>query len=121
MNTEFAELAEGLAAAERALKPGGLLAVVTFHSLEDRIVKRFLQLASGQEANANRYAPARTDTTARFELVTRRAVGPDDDELAMNPRSRSAKLRVARRTAAPALALNPADLGVPQIVKKGRR
>ncbi len=121
VNTEFTELAEGLAAAERALKPGGLLAVVTFHSLEDRIVKRFLQLASGHEANANRYAPAKTDTTARFDLVTRRAVGPDDAEQAANPRSRSAKLRVARRTAAPALPLDPADLGVPQIVKKGRR
>ncbi|MBA3910088.1 MAG: 16S rRNA (cytosine(1402)-N(4))-methyltransferase [Rhodobacter sp.] len=121
VNTEFSELAEGLAAAERALKPGGLLAVVTFHSLEDRIVKRFFQLASGQEANANRYAPARSDVTARFELVTRRAVGPDEAELAANPRSRSAKLRVARRTAAPYMALDPADLGVPQIVKKGRR
>ncbi len=121
VNTEFTELAEGLAAAERALKPGGMLAVVTFHSLEDRIVKRFFQLASGHEANANRYAPAKTDTTARFDLVTRRAVGPDDAEQAANPRSRSAKLRVARRTGAPALALDPADMGVPQIVKKGRR
>ncbi len=121
VNTEFTELAEGLAAAERALKPGGLLAVVTFHSLEDRIVKRFLQLASGAESNANRYAPAKTDTTARFDLVTRRAVGPDDAEVAANPRARSAKLRVARRTAAPALALDPADLGVPQVARKGRR
>jgi len=121
VNTEFSELAEGLAAAERALRPGGLIAVVTFHSLEDRIVKRFFQLASGQEANANRYAPAKTDTTARFELVTRRAVGPDDAEVAANPRSRSAKLRVARRTAAPPLALDPAEFGVPQITKKGRR
>jgi 16S rRNA (cytosine1402-N4)-methyltransferase len=121
VNTEFSELAEGLAAAERALKPGGLLAVVTFHSLEDRIVKRFLQLASGHEANANRYAPAKTDTTARFDLITRRAVTADADELARNPRSRSAKLRVARRTAAPSLPLDPADLGVPQVQKKGRR
>ena len=121
VNTEFAELAEGLAAAERALKPGGLLAVVTFHSLEDRIVKRFLQLASGHEANANRYAPAKTDTTARFDMVTRKAVAPDDVELARNPRSRSAKLRIARRTNAPALALDPADLGVPDPRPKGRR
>ncbi len=121
VNTEFTELAEGLAAAERALKPGGLLAVVTFHSLEDRIVKRFFQLASGHEANANRYAPAKTDTTARFDLVTRRAVTADEAELAANPRSRSAKLRVARRTAAPPQAINPADLGVPQIIRKGRR
>ncbi|WP_374641764.1 16S rRNA (cytosine(1402)-N(4))-methyltransferase RsmH [Tabrizicola sp.] len=121
VNTEFSELAEGLAAAERALKPGGLLAVVTFHSLEDRIVKRFFQLASGHEANANRYAPAKADTTARFDLVTRKPVAPDEDEIARNPRARSAKLRVARRTAAPAQAIDPADLGVPQIRPKGRR
>lgn len=121
VNTEFTELTEGLAAAERALKPGGVLAVVTFHSLEDRIVKRFFQLASGHEANANRYAPAKADTKARFDLVTRRAVGPDETELAANPRSRSAKLRVARRTAAPAQDIDPAELGVPQIRPKGRR
>jgi 16S rRNA (cytosine1402-N4)-methyltransferase len=121
VNTEFQELAEGLNAAERALKPGGLLAVVTFHSLEDRIVKRFFQLASGHEANANRYAPARADTTARFEMVTRKAVAPDDAEVARNPRARSAKLRVGRRTTAPAKMLAPAELGLPEIQKKGRR
>jgi 16S rRNA (cytosine1402-N4)-methyltransferase len=121
VNAEFSQLAEGLAAAERALKPGGLLAVVTFHSLEDRIVKRFLQLASGHEANANRYAPARAETAARFDLVTRRAVVPDAAEIARNPRARSAKLRVARRTAAPPLALLPADLGLPDLRPKGRR
>ena len=121
VNAEFAELAEGLAAAERALKPGGMLAVVTFHSLEDRIVKRFFQIASGAEANTNRYAPARADTTARFELITRRATSPDDDEVNANPRSRSAKLRVARRTHAPAMTLDPAQIDVPQLTRKGRR
>lgn len=121
VNTEFQELAEGLAAAERALKPGGKLAVVTFHSLEDRIVKRFFQLASGHEANANRYAPARETTTARFEMITRRAVGPDEGELAANPRARSAKLRVGRRTAAAPQPIAPEALGVPQFRKKGRR
>jgi 16S rRNA (cytosine1402-N4)-methyltransferase len=121
VNTEFQELAEGLNAAERALKPGGLLAVVTFHSLEDRIVKRFFQLASGHEANANRYAPAKADTEARFEMVTRKAVAPDADEVARNPRARSAKLRVGRRTDAPAKTLAPAELGLPEIQKKGRR
>jgi 16S rRNA (cytosine1402-N4)-methyltransferase len=121
VNTEFTELADGLAAAERALKPGGHLAVVTFHSLEDRIVKRFFQLASGAEANANRYAPARAEDAARFTLVTRRAIAPDDAELARNPRSRSAKLRVGRRTTMPARAIDPAALGVPQFQKKGRR
>nr|WP_156790741.1 16S rRNA (cytosine(1402)-N(4))-methyltransferase RsmH [Rhodobacter sp. SW2] len=115
VNTEFSELVEGLAAAERALKPGGLLAVVTFHSLEDRIVKRFFQLRSGNEANANRYAPAKAEDAPRFDLVTRRAVAPDDAELAENPRARSAKLRVGRRTEAPAGTSDPAALGVPMI------
>ena len=120
VNAEFSELAQGLAAAERALKPGGLLAVVTFHSLEDRIVKRFLQLASGHESNANRYAPATTQAVARFDLITK-AIGPDDQELAENPRARSAKLRVARRTDAPALSLDPSQIDVPQLTQKGRR
>jgi 16S rRNA (cytosine1402-N4)-methyltransferase len=122
VNTEFQELADGLQAAERALKPGGRLAVVTFHSLEDRIVKRFFQIASGTESNANRYAPAKADTTARFEMITRKAVAPDDGELAENPRARSAKLRVARRTHAPSAPIAPDLLGLPVIQpKKGRR
>lgn len=121
VNAEFDALADGLMAAERALKPGGRLAVVTFHSLEDRIVKRFFALRSGGEANANRYAPETPGDAPRFTLVTRRAVAPDDSELAANPRSRSAKLRVAQRTGAPAGPVNPADLGVPQFHRKGRR
>lgn len=123
VNAEFSELVQGLGAAERALKPGGLLAVVTFHSLEDRVVKRFFQAASGEEPNSNRYAPAKSGTTARFELVTRKAVGPDDQELEENPRARSAKLRVARRTAAPAMAPDAAKLDAPDLpqTKKGRR
>jgi 16S rRNA (cytosine1402-N4)-methyltransferase len=108
-------------AAERALKPGGKLAVVTFHSLEDRIVKRFLLQRSGGEANANRYAPATHADAPRFTLVTRRATAPDDQELAENPRARSAKLRVALRTAAPAGSVEPDQLGVPSIQRKGRR
>jgi 16S rRNA (cytosine1402-N4)-methyltransferase len=121
VNTEFQELAEGLNAAERALKPGGLLAVVTFHSLEDRIVKRFFQLASGHDPNANRYAPAKADTVARFDMVTRKAVAPDEAEVARNPRARSAKLRIGRRTDGPAKTLSAGDLGLPEIQKKGRR
>ncbi|MFZ1469386.1 MAG: 16S rRNA (cytosine(1402)-N(4))-methyltransferase RsmH [Paracoccaceae bacterium] len=121
VNAEFTELAEGLAAAERALRPGGKLAVVTFHSLEDRIVKRFFQLASGQEANANRYAPATTQITARFTLASRKAIAADADELARNPRSRSAKLRVGIRTDAPAAPIPPTDLGLPTFSRKGRR
>ena len=126
VNAEFSELAAGLAAAERALKPGGLLAVVTFHSLEDRIVKRFFQLASGGEAQSNRYAPARVEDAARFDLVTRRAVAPDAVELAANPRSRSAKLRIGRRTSVAPRLLAPAALAVPHLPEthqpsKGRR
>lgn len=124
VNAEFSELFEGLAGAEAALAPGGLLAVVTFHSLEDRIVKRFLLSASGAEPSANRYAPERAGTAPRFTLVTRRAVAPDEAELAANPRARSAKLRVARRTEAPARRPDPAALGVPLLPnrpQKGRR
>ncbi|MBP9950156.1 MAG: 16S rRNA (cytosine(1402)-N(4))-methyltransferase RsmH [Cypionkella sp.] len=123
VNAEFSELVQGLAAAERALKPGGLLAVVTFHSLEDRVVKRFFQQAAGETPNSNRYAPATESTTVRFDLVTRKAVGPDEVELEENPRARSAKLRVARRTAAPALAPEQGSLDAPDLPtqKKGRR
>ncbi len=121
VNAEFTELAQGLAAAERALKPGGLIAVVTFHSLEDRIVKRFFQLASGADSNANRYAPAKAETTARFTLLTKRAIEADADELTENPRARSAKLRVARRTDAPALTMAMADIDVPLATRSPRK
>lgn len=118
VNDEFGELADGLMAAERALKPGGKLAVVTFHSLEDRIVKRFMQLRSGAEANANRYAPARAATVAAFRQTIRRAVGPDAVELAQNPRARSAKLRVATRTDAPAAPVSREALGLPSLAER---
>ena len=121
VNTEFDELAQGLAAAERILRPGGRLAVVTFHSLEDRIVKRFLTLASGAEPAANRYAPARADTAPRWTLSPKKAIAPDAAELAANPRARSAKLRVATRTDSPPVTLPPAALGLPDISRKGRR
>ena len=121
VNNEYGELAEGLMAAERALKPGGKLAVVTFHSVEDRMVKRFLQLRAGKTANANRFAPATEEVTPAWRIDTRKAIGPDDAELAANPRSRSAKLRVATRLDAPAEAVDPADLGMPMKRKKGGR
>jgi len=120
VNNEYGELAEGLMAAERALKPGGQLAVVTFHSVEDRMVKRFLQARSGGMANSNRYAPEVVQDIAAFEVKKRKAIGPDDDELAINPRSRSAKLRVAVRTDAPAAAIDPAKLGMPMMHKGGK-
>jgi 16S rRNA (cytosine1402-N4)-methyltransferase len=125
VNGEFDQLVAALCAAERALKDGGLLAVVTFHSLEDRVVKRFFQTASGDAPNANRYAPLADKTTARFDLMTRKPIAPDDAELTANPRARSAKLRVARRTAAPAQALGGAALDAPMLpntgAQKGRR
>lgn len=120
MNAEFDSLAEGLAAAGRALRPGGLLAVVTFHSLEDRIVKRFFQSRS-TGSQGNRYAPAAQTLTPSFAMVTRKAVGPDDVELAENPRARSARLRVGRRTAAAAHRLDPAAMDVPLLPARGRR
>lgn len=119
VNDEYGQLADGLSAAERALKPGGLLAVVTFHSVEDRMVKRFLQARAGKTGNANRYAPETEKDAPAFEILTRKAVGPDDQELAENPRSRSAKLRVARRTDAPAGDVARTALGMP--LRKGER
>jgi 16S rRNA (cytosine1402-N4)-methyltransferase len=120
VNDEFGQLVAGLAAAERALRPGGLLAVVTFHSLEDRIVKRFFAEAAGG-AGGSRHAPVATSRPARFEPVTRRAVAPDAAEVAQNPRARSALLRIGRRTAAPAAAPDPAALGAPALpARKGR-
>lgn len=115
VNAEFDELAEGLAAAERALRPGGVLAVVTFHSLEDRVVKRFFQLRSGQSPQSSRHAPDRPGDAPRFTPVTRRATVPDEAERAANPRSRSARLRVGRRTDAPAGRADPRALGLPRL------
>lgn len=121
VNDEFGQLEAGLAAAERALKPGGHLAVVTFHSLEDRVVKRFFQMRSGAEGQGSRHAPARTAETPAFTMATRRAIGPDAAELAENPRARSAKLRVGRRTDAPAGRAATDSLALPRLpVKKGR-
>jgi 16S rRNA (cytosine1402-N4)-methyltransferase len=102
LNAELDELEEGLAAAERALRPGGRLAVVTFHSLEDRIVKRFFRERSGGMPAGSRHRPALVDPKEpTFERVAK-PVSPAERELAANPRSRSARLRSAVRTAAPA-------------------
>lgn len=119
VNDEYGELFAGLAAAERALAPGGRLAVVTFHSVEDRMVKRFLLERSGGAANPSRHAPEAETAPAAFEIVTRKAVAADEDELARNPRARSAKLRVARRTQAPAGTVDARALGMP-VLKGGR-
>jgi 16S rRNA (cytosine1402-N4)-methyltransferase len=102
VNGELNELEEGLTATEQVLTAGGRLAVVSFHSLEDRIVKRFLREASGTEARASRHVPdAPVRTAPVFEKVAR-AVRPSEAEILRNPRARSATLRAAVRTAAPA-------------------
>jgi len=112
VNDEFGQLVAGLEAAERALRPGGQMAVVSFHSLEDRVVKRFLTLRSGGGGNSNRYAPQAVTEAPRFDRLSK-GIGPDAEELAENPRARSARLRVARRTEAPAGAVDRAALGLP--------
>ncbi|UAK26443.1 16S rRNA (cytosine(1402)-N(4))-methyltransferase RsmH [Sphingomonas nostoxanthinifaciens] len=109
VNRELGELEDGLAAAERVLAPGGRLAVVSFHSLEDRIVKRFLKERSGVTAGSRHLPDLTADAPApSFEAVAK-PVRADEAEVARNPRSRSATLRVARRTAA-----------APQGLRKGR-
>lgn len=120
VNEEYDELFQGLMAAERALKPGGKLAVVTFHSIEDRMVKRFMQARAGAQGRANRYAPEIEQPDPQFKLKSRKAIGPDDQELAENPRSRSAKLRVAIRTDAPAGSIDAASLSMPRLKEPTR-
>ncbi len=95
VNDELGQLAGGLAAAARVLKPQGRLAVISFHSLEDRMVKTFL---AGDSGHASRHRPPTALSPPAFEVLTRRPVTPDEEELRANPRARSAKLRAATRT-----------------------
>ncbi len=119
VNDEYGELIGGLEAAERALKPGGILAVVTFHSIEDRMVKRFLQDRSDGGGGGSRHAPVQAVTERQFTLKSRKAITADEAELAANPRSRSAKLRVAVRTDAAPGVTDRKALGMP-LLKGGR-
>ncbi len=103
VNDELGQLARGLCAAEQALAPGGRLAVVSFHSLEDRIVKRFLAERSGRGQAGSRLLPGEPSAPEpTFEIVGRQPVVAGDAETSINPRARSARLRVAARTGAPA-------------------
>ncbi len=103
VNDELGEVNRGLAAAERLLAPGGRLVVVSFHSLEDRVVKDFLKERSGGGARPSRHLPAVAAAKApSFRLLTRKPVVPSTEETAANSRARSARLRVAERTPAPA-------------------
>jgi len=106
VNGELDELVAGLAGAEAVLVPGGRLAVVAFHSLEDRIVKQFLREASGAIAGGSRHLPQTVSGAARFERVSK-AIRPGEEEIERNPRARSATLRWAMRTAVPPRAAKP--------------
>ena len=104
VNDELGQLVRALLAAEKLLRPTGRLVVVTFHSLEDRIVKRFFANRAGLEASPSRHAPAASREEPTFRLVYSKALIPGDEEIAENPRARSAKLRAGERLSAPARA-----------------
>ena len=117
VNDELSELAQGLGAAERCLRPGGRLVVVTFHSLEDRIVKRFLSARSGKKIGGSRHLPEQSikSELSSFRILNSRPLTPSKGEFEVNPRARSARLRAAVRTDAPAWPLDVAQLGLPSI------
>jgi 16S rRNA (cytosine1402-N4)-methyltransferase len=101
VNDELGELVRALHAAERILKPGGRLVVVTFHSLEDRIVKQFFAARTGRAPAGSRHLPTAAAPEPTFDAITRGPVGPSEQEMAQNPRARSAKLRAGARTDTP--------------------
>ena len=101
VNAELDELERGLKAAEALLKPGGRLVVVTFHSLEDRIVKDFLRERSERAAQGSRHLPQEHKPPPSFRIVNQRSISPSEEEIARNPRARSARLRAAIRSEAP--------------------
>jgi 16S rRNA (cytosine1402-N4)-methyltransferase len=117
INDELGELASALSGAERILKPGGRLVVVSFHSLEDRIVKKFLAERSGKTAAVSRHLPIESIKSAApsFRIVNSRPLTPSKGELEVNPRARSARLRAALRTEADPWALDLGTLGFPTL------
>ena len=114
VNRELEELADALLAAERLLKPGGRLVIVTFHSLEDRLVKRFLK-DRAEQSGGSRHMPAVENTQLTFEHIKRGARSASKTESEQNPRARSAKLRAAVRTDAPAGSDDRSVFGLPRL------
>ena len=112
VNDELGQLEAALPAALAMLRTGGRLAVISFHSLEDRIVKQFFAERSGRAPAGSRHAPAMAAEPATFRLVTKGAVAPSEAETRANPRARSAKLRAAERTDAPSRAPDPDLVGL---------
>ena len=119
VNDELGELAGALLAAERALKPGGVLAVVTFHSLEDRIVKQFISARLGK-AGGSRHLPEVAPAPALFDQPGKAMIAASEEEAAENPRARSAKLRSAIRTSAPAPETGLDAFGLPSLADISR-
>jgi 16S rRNA (cytosine1402-N4)-methyltransferase len=117
VNDELGELARGLSAAERLLAPGGRLVVVSFHSLEDRLVKQFLRDRAAPEEQGSRHLPPQSGgrPPPSFRFLNHRPVSPTDKEIAANPRASSAKLRAAVRTDAQAWADDVGDLSFPRL------
>jgi len=114
VNKEYEELFNGLFSAEKVLSSDGYLVVVTFHSIEDRIVKRFIQARTGKLYSTSRYLPDSDVSPIQFTKVTRKAVKPTASEISINSRARSAKLRIAKRTDFnPGKNLTLDDLSVP--------
>ena len=116
-NDELGQLLEGLAGAERALRPGGRLVVVTFHSIEDRIVKRFISSRCGKSQGVSRHMPASIESIRppSFQIINSRSLTSSKAELEANPRARSARMRAAVRTAEDPWPLEWSGLGVPRL------
>ncbi len=119
VNDELGELAQALFAAEQSLKPGGRLVVVTFHSLEDRIVKTFFSDRAGK-ASGSRHMPIAHERAATFDRIGKPMVSASDAEAELNPRARSAKLRAGLRTTAPAEAADMSIFGLPNLASLGK-
>ncbi len=117
VNDELGQLLEGLAGAERALRPGGRLVVVTFHSIEDRIVKRFISSRCGKSPGISRHMPESSESVRppSFQIINSRSLTSSKAELEANPRARSARLRAAVRTAEDPWPLDWSGLGVPRL------